>query len=126
VLAVAAHETRLDNGDDAPSGLHVALGLVVLALGLVRLLWRRTTPLPPWAEHLSAAERSWEAWLEKGLLALLLAVPLTDLLLAAVGTDWLAGHVTAQLLLLSVVAVHVGLVLKHTVVRRDRHLSRML
>ena len=67
-----------------------------------------------------------EARLEKGLVALLLVVPLTGLLLVAVGTDGPAVHVTAQLLLLSVVAVHVGLVLKHTVVRRDRHLSRML
>ena len=35
-------------------------------------------------------------------------------------------HVAAQLLLLSVIAVHVGLVLKHTVIRRDGQLRRML
>jgi cytochrome b561 len=34
--------------------------------------------------------------------------------------------VTAQLLLLAVIACHVGLVLKHTAVRRHRHLARML
>jgi cytochrome b561 len=35
-------------------------------------------------------------------------------------------HVAAQVALLASVAVHVGLVLKHTVVRRNRHLLRML
>jgi cytochrome b561 len=64
--------------------------------------------------------------LEKTLLTLLLVVPASGLLLLIVGTDWLAVHVTAQLLLLAVVACHVGLVLKHTLVRRHRHLARML
>ncbi|MET0756715.1 MAG: cytochrome b/b6 domain-containing protein [Mycobacterium sp.] len=46
--------------------------------------------------------------------------------MVAGSTDWLAVHVAAQLLLLAVIAVHIGLVLKHTVVRRDRQLRRML
>ena len=124
---LSAQEAELDAGEDSDvSPLHVGLGVTLLALGLVRLLWRRTTPLPPWAEHLSPAERSLESWLEKGLLTLLIVVPATGLLLLVVGTDWVAVHVTAQLLLLAVIAGHVGLVLKHTVVRRHRHLSRML
>ncbi len=40
--------------------------------------------------------------------------------------DLVAVHVAAQLLLLAVVVIHVGLVLAHTVVRRHRHLSRMV
>jgi cytochrome b561 len=44
----------------------------------------------------------------------------------ATGDDWLAVHVTAQLALITVVALHVGLVLKHTVVQRNAHLTRML
>ena len=35
-------------------------------------------------------------------------------------------HVTAQMVFLAVIALHAGLVLKHTVVRRHRHLERML
>jgi cytochrome b561 len=35
-------------------------------------------------------------------------------------------HVTAQVVFLGVIALHIGLVLKHTVVRRHRHLARML
>ncbi len=106
--------------------LHVVLGLSIIVLALVRMGWRRTTPLPPWAEHLSAGERRLEGRLEKLLLALLVVVPATGLLLVAAGEDWLPLHVAAQLALLAAIAGHVGLVLKHTVLRRHRHLARML
>ncbi|MDQ4051202.1 MAG: cytochrome b/b6 domain-containing protein [Actinomycetota bacterium] len=119
-------ETAWRDAEDDASTLHIALGLSIVALALARLLWRRTTPLPPWAEHLGAGERKLESWLETILLTLLLVVPATGLLLLVAGTDLLPVHVTAQIVLLAVVAMHVGLVLKHTVVRRNRHLSRML
>ncbi|MGY1802408.1 cytochrome b [Blastococcus sp. SYSU D00922] len=106
--------------------LHVVLGLSIMLLGAVRILWRRTTPLPPWAEHLTAGERRLEGGLEKVLLGSLLVVPATGLLLVAAGDDWLPVHVTAQLVFLAAIAGHVGLVLRHTVVRRNRHLARML
>jgi cytochrome b561 len=106
--------------------VHVSLGLLIILLAVVRLAWRRTTPLPPWAEHLSTGERRLEARLEQLLLVLLFVVPGSGLLLVAAGTDWLAVHVTAQIAFLAGVAVHVGLVLRHTVVRRNRHLARML
>ena len=106
--------------------LHVLVGLGVLLLGLARLLWRRVTPLPPWAEHLSAGERTFEAWLEKAMLGLLIVVPSTGLLLAVGSLDLLPLHVAAQVALVVTVVLHVGLVLKHTVVRRNRHLARML
>lgn len=113
---------------DGVSGveLHVMLGLAVAGLGLARLVWRRTTPLPPWAEHLSAGERVLESRLEKALLTLLLVVPGTGLTLVVLGDDLVALHVAAQMALLGTIGLHVGLVLKHTVVRRNRHLSRML
>jgi cytochrome b561 len=106
--------------------LHLVLGTLVLAVGLLRLLWRRTTPLPPWADHLSDRERRLEGWLEKAMLSLLLVVPLTGWLLVLGDDDLLALHVGGQLLLLSVVVIHVGLVLKHTLGHRHRHLSRMV
>jgi len=106
--------------------LHVSLGLLIILLAVVRMLWRRTTPLPPWAEHLSAGERRLEGRLEKVLLALLVVVPASGLLLVAAGDDWLPVHVAAQIALLVAIAVHVGLVLRHTVVRRNGHLARMV
>ncbi len=113
-------------GDGLSLGaLHIGLGLLVLALALARVLWRRSAPLPPWAEHLSAGERRLEARLEKLMLALLFVVPATGLLLVVAGDDWVPVHVTAQIAFLGAVALHVGLVLRHTVVRRNRHLARM-
>jgi cytochrome b561 len=106
--------------------VHVLLGLSILLLGVLRVLWRRTTPLPPWACHLTAGERRFEAALEKTLLTLLFIVPGTGLVLIGAGDDWLALHIAAQLLLAAAIALHVGLVLRHTVVRRHRHLARML
>lgn len=106
---------------------HVAIGLLVMVLGLARLLWRRVVPLPPWAEHLSEAERRLEGTLEKVLLTLLLVVPATGLVMVLTrGDDLLPVHIAGQVALLTAVALHVGLVLKHTVVHRHRHLSRML
>ena len=102
------------------------LGLSILLLALVRVLWRATTSLPPWANHLSPGERRLEALLEKALLTLLFVVPGTGLALLALGDDWLPLHIGAQLVLLAAIAAHVGLVLRHTVVHRDRHLARML
>jgi len=106
--------------------IHVLLGLSIMTLGLLRVLWRAATPLPPWAPYLRPGERRLEAALEKLLLALLFVVPGTGLLLIATGDDWLAAHIAAQLVLLAVIAVHVGLVLSHTVVQRNGQLRRML
>jgi cytochrome b561 len=106
--------------------IHVLLGVSIVVLGVVRVLWRTTTPLPPWAAHLGHGERRFEAWLEKSLLTLLFVVPATGLVLLTIGGDWLALHIAAQVALLAAIALHVGLVLKHTIAHRHRHLARML
>jgi cytochrome b561 len=107
--------------------LHVVLGLTILALGFVRVAWRRVGGLPPWAEALSPAERVLEGWLEKALMGLLFVIPLSGLLLLGTGEDdYLPVHVAAHITFFVVVALHIGLVLKHTVIQRDRHLARML
>lgn len=112
---------------DGVTGLeaHLMLGLLIVLLAAARVAWRRT-PLPPWAEHLSDRERAVEGRLEKAMVALLFVVPASGLLLALVSDDLLPLHVTAQVSLLSAVAAHVALVLRHTVLRRNAHLARML
>jgi cytochrome b561 len=107
-------------------GVHVLLGLSIMLLGVLRVLWRATTPLPPWAPFLRPGERRLESVLEKLLLTMLFVVPATGLLLIAGESDWLAVHIVAQLVLLALIAVHVALVLSHTVVRRDGQLWRMV
>lgn len=115
----------LGDGISLPE-VHVLLGLSIILLALARVAWRRTTPLPPWAPYLREGERRLEAVLEKMLLTLLFVVPATGLLLIGGASDWLAAHIAAQIALLAMIAVHVGLVLSHTVVRRDGQLRRML
>ncbi len=105
--------------------IHVLLGVSLLVLGVVRVAWRRATPLPPWAPYLSAREEMLESVVEKLVLVSLFVVPLSGLLLVV--DDGLLGvHIAAQLAFVLVIAVHVGLVLRHTVVRRNGQLRRML
>ena len=89
-------------------------------------MWRRTTPLPPWAEHLSDRERRVERTARGHLLTLLAVVPVTGLLLVGAGDDFLPVHVVAQIALRAAIGAHVGLVLRRTVLRPHRHLARML
>jgi cytochrome b561 len=115
----------LNDGVSLPE-LHVLLGLSIMLLGLMRVVWRAAIPLPPWAAYLRPGERRFESLLEMLLLTLLFVVPGTGLLLIVGETSWLPVHIAAQLALLAVIAVHVGLILSHTMVRRDGQLRRML
>jgi cytochrome b561 len=107
--------------------LHVLLGLTILTLATLRVVWRYAGGLPPWAPALSRGERTLESWLEKALLLLLIVVPLSGLLLIGTGEDdYLPLHIAAHIAFFVVVGLHIALVLKHTVIQRDRHLARML
>jgi cytochrome b561 len=90
------------------------------------VLWRRTAGLPPWAESLSAGERTWAHWTEKALLTLLFVIPLSGILLVVVSYDLLPLHIAAHIGFFVTVAAHVGLVVKRTLVQRDRLLHRMV
>jgi cytochrome b561 len=119
-------------GDDDPTldlgwnllTAHVSLGLLIALLAVVRVAWRRTAGLPPWAEALTERERRWATLTERALLALLVVVPLTGVALVvgidAGEDDLLALHVAGHLALYAALAAHVGLVL------RRRLLPRML
>ena len=67
--------------------VHVALGLTILVLAVVRVVWRRVAGLPPWAEQLSPAQRRLAHWTERVLLATLFVIPLSGLALVASGDD---------------------------------------
>ncbi|MHA6782054.1 cytochrome b [Pseudonocardia saturnea] len=120
----------LFSGDGFTDGLslpewHVLLGLSIIAVALLRVLWRARSGLPPWSPALGVRERRLEAFLEKVLLGLLFVVPGSGLVLVA-GIGPVGLHVAAHIAFFVTLGLHVGLVLWHTVVRRDRHLSRML
>ena len=116
-------------GDDDGGTLmtvHVVLGLTILALAVARVLWRRHVGLPPWAETLSAGERVFATWTEKALLTLLFVIPLTGLWLVLVSDDAVGVHVASHIAFYVALAAHVGLVLKHQLIDRDRLLRRMV
>ncbi len=112
--------------DDGMLTLHVVLGLTILALAVIRVLWRRHTGLPPWAPTLTEAERTLAHWTERAMLLLLFAIPLTGLWLVLVDDDALGLHITTHIAFFVALAAHIGLVLKHQLVNRDGLLRRML
>jgi cytochrome b561 len=98
------------NGLSLPEG-HVLLGLVILALGSVRLVWRESTSLPPWDARLTPANRRFVHATEVGLLTLQLLVPATGLLLVVGSFGVLAVHITAHIAFFVVLAAHLGMVI---------------
>ncbi|MDX6644607.1 MAG: hypothetical protein QOK40_334 [Miltoncostaeaceae bacterium] len=75
---------------------------------------------------LSAAERTLAHWTERALLVLLFAIPLSGLWLVLVSDDAVGVHVAAHISFFVALAAHLGLVLKHQLIDRDRLLRRML
>ena len=107
--------------------IHVMLGSTILTLAVIRLVWRLTTPLPPWADTLTPGERTFAHWTERALYMLMFAIPLTGLwLILADDDDMRWPHVLTHIAFFVVFVLHVSLVLKHQVLDRDRLLRRML
>lgn len=128
--------------------LHKAIGLSVLALVLLRILWRGFDPRPA-----PVAMPAWQRWAARlthgGLYLMMLWMPLTGWLYNSAANfplRWfglfsvpaltapdpalkaLAGdlHTLGFYLLGLLLALHVGAALKHHFVNRDRTLSAML
>ena len=107
--------------------LHVGLGIAILVIALIRVFWRVSTPLPPWAESLSQAERRIATLTERSLMALLFVIPATGLVLVLGEDDDLLGlHVAAHIAFFIALAAHLGLVLGHQARTGDSLLRRML
>jgi cytochrome b561 len=114
-------------GDDTLLTVHVVLGATILTLAVIRLLWRLTTPLPPWAPTLSRRERVLAHWTERVLYLLMFAIPITGLwLVISDDDDVLAAHVSAHIAFFVAITAHVGLMLKHQFVDRDQLVRRMI
>ncbi len=132
--------------------LHKAIGMLVLALGVVRLLWRSTHRPPP----LPATVKGWEKGLAHAvhwsLYLLMILLPLSGWVFTSAAPTRrplsffglfalphlpiaqdkaMAGmvaerHEQLAWLMIALLALHVGAALKHRFVDRDRTLDRML
>ena len=99
--------------------LHVALGVSILVLALVRVAWRRVSGLPPWSDHLTEGQRRLVHWTERVLLTLLFVVPLSGLALVAAGDDdVLALHIGAHIAFFVALAAHLSTNLRPAILRR--------
>lgn len=114
-------------GDDTLLTIHVLLGATILVVVAIRLAWRLTTPLPPWATALSPGERRVAHWTERMLYVCMFAIPITGLWLVASDDDQvIIAHVGSHIVFFVAITAHVALVLKHQLLDRDRLLRRMI
>ncbi|MFE7507366.1 cytochrome b [Promicromonospora sp. NPDC057488] len=97
---------------------HVLLGLAIIAVGVLRLVWRRMTTLPPWDPRLTDTDRKIMHWAERILLAMLFVVPATGIALVVGSTDLLPLHIAAHLCFFAALAAHVGVVVRRRVIGR--------
>lgn len=130
---------RVRAGDDQLVFAHAWIGGTILAVAIVRLVWRHTTPLPNWSERLTVLDRRIEHRVEQVLYTTLFVIPLSGIALLYFSgeerelhdrREWLppfdvvsedltlglhiAGHVAFYVAL----AVHVGLALRRRTVTR--------
>ena len=87
-----------------------------------------STPLPPWAESLSARRTAGlRTTTERVLLTMLFVIPPTGpVLVLGVDDDLLAVHVAAHVVFFAALAAHLGLVLGRGLRGRPVLLRRML
>lgn len=127
---------------------HKSLGLTILALALVRLVWRLSNPVPDLPDGMRTSERRLANSVHVAVYVLLFAIPLSGYAItsmAAIPVNWfglftvpnvvpatetgadLASdvHEILGLLLLGAIALHVLGALKHQFVDRDDVLKRM-
>lgn len=149
VFALVAFQFATGLSGNVEDDLHGSIGIIILGLVAVRIVWRRLTRLPDWAPSLSSRERHVAHWTELVLYVFLIAKPLSGLLYIGADGDevefpgygelpalwpesdageefFAMAHAWSGYVLLAAIAVHVGLIARHTLLHRNRMAHRML
>jgi cytochrome b561 len=128
--------------------LHLSFGVLIMAVVLIRLVWRRTHPVATAAENIPPWEQTLARAAHRLLYGLLLVLPilgwaaasarnwtvrvfdlltLPELVPTEAKIGFIAGdiHVALSYVLLGVIGLHAAAALYHYFVRRDRVLQRM-
>jgi cytochrome b561 len=128
---------------------HKSLGITILALAVIRLLWRWANPVPDLPFRLKPKEQALARFTHVTLYVLLLGMPLSGWLLTSAHAykitwfnlfpiPWLVGknlalfkvmdqlHEALAILFGLIVALHVVAALRHHFVLKDGTLQRML
>ncbi len=127
--------------------LHKSIGVTLLALIFIRILWRITHTPPALLTSYKAWERKLAAGTHHLLYLLMLAVPLSGVIMAInskygikwFGMDfisgldnkpvrefWVGAHETIGIVMLVALGIHILGALKHKFIDKDETLSRML
>lgn len=129
--------------------IHKSIGFIVLALSVLRLIWRLTHPAPPLPDHMPA----WEKFAAHGLhwifYALMIVMPMTGWVFSSAGDRplqffWLFdipklavekgsglaqgthnAHVVFGFSWAALLLIHVGAALRHHFILKDNVLHRM-
>ena len=126
--------------------LHKSLGITIFALILIRILWRVTHKPPAFLTSYKTIERKIATGTHHVLYLLMVAIPLTGLIMAInskyglkwFGIDFIAGldnkpvrevfveaHEIIGIIFLVAVALHVVGALKHNFIDKDETMKRM-
>ena len=128
---------------------HKSLGLVALVVAVMRIINRQLGSLPPWAPSLSTAEKTFIHRAEQLFYLAMLVMPISGWFYVMWGNygvnlfsiwemprplakdntlrdvaKWV--HIVSAWILLATMAAHIGLVLKHQLIKKDGLLKRML
>lgn len=149
ILASIAEDLSVGPKKEQVYGWHKSVGITVLALAVLRLLWRWANPTPALPNTLKAYERVLASLTHFGLYALLFAQPISGwLMTSAQGfpVSWFgffqlpnlvhrnsglfetlkSTHDSLALALYLIVFLHVAAALKHHFLLKDDVLRRML
>lgn len=129
--------------------IHKATGLLILALTVVRIVWRLTNRPPALPAHVAGLERAGARAAHVGLYALMLIMPLTGWIFSSAGKYPLSfyglfdvpklpftkgdpivgaaheGHEILGWVFLALIVLHVAAALRHHFILRDNVLRRM-
>lgn len=148
MLRLDGGTTAMGMGQSTYYNWHKSIGLVALVVAVLRLMARRRGQLPDWAPTLSERERAFIHRAEQVLYTAMFVMPVSGFAYVmtggygvnlfgiwempnpvgapvfAVAAKW--THIVSAYLLGLTLSGHVGLVLWHTVVKRDGLILRML
>jgi cytochrome b561 len=149
MLRMEVNQPALGMSQDTYYNWHKSIGLLALVVAVLRLLARRSGQLPDWAPTLSAGECRFIHRAEQVFYTAMFVMPVSGYVYVMAGgygvnlfgvvdlpnpigqRDTLAAfakwtHILSSYALLLALAGHVGLVLRHQLILKDRLLARML
>lgn len=128
-LGIYFHELPRDDFKRQLFELHRNLGLLILALAVVRIIWRLSHRPPPYPAEMPRWERLAGVWNHRAFYFIMLAMPLTGLAMVSLGPDthelWEGAHKAIAIGTIGLLALHVGAALKHQFLDRYEGAGRM-